>query len=399
MDIQLTNQSGNKQSDNIVIDTEKEALTSNTTTANAVVAEQMEQEAGIIPITIEDNALDNKNPAGIASSVFNLGNTAVGAGILAFPWAISQIGYSSAIILIIIFGLMTTFTLNTQMIVNKVIRPNSSYKTVSDVIWPPLKYFVDFIVALSTFGVCIAYLIIVGDYLPDVVRHFSQTENNVLYDRRLWIAIYVVIFLLPTVYHRKLDALKYASLFVLICYTYMLIVIILYASGVLEPCTDNNPDCVGEIRAHPTSVLNYFKSIPTFIFAFGCQINTFGVVNELKNATVTRMNIIILISMIFVFILYSLVGYIGYFTYGDNNKSNLVVAYPSNHEAILVARILLSIAIIFSYPVIMQPCKHSCAALFFRVENASKLALSKPRFLIITTGILILSIIISLVVD
>eukprot|EP01084_Bolivina_argentea_P202288 345663_1 len=75
MDIQLTNQSGNKQSDNIVIDTEKEALTSNTTTANAVVAEQMEQEAGIIPITIEDNALDNKNPAGIASSVFNLGNT------------------------------------------------------------------------------------------------------------------------------------------------------------------------------------------------------------------------------------------------------------------------------------------------------------------------------------
>lgn len=197
-----------------------------------------------LPKRTRKQSFINQNKASIPSSVFNLCNTIVGAGILGLPEAVAQTGYIVSAFLFVAIAVINLFTLNLNLSCAKLLAPNSSYTTLCHATIPKLQYVVDASVAITCFGVCCAYFVVIGDLLPDVITQYVDSDSSddqwyttLAKDRITWILIYLFLFIMPTLRLRKMDSLRFTSFFALICFTYITIIVVIYfLIDPLDPC-------------------------------------------------------------------------------------------------------------------------------------------------------------------
>ena len=226
------------------INNESSVNADNDTSNNIDIISKSEKNPFIQPSKLEDTApailkpgttinqspqaLDAKKPASIQSSIYNISNSAVGAGILALPYATAQVGWILAIILFIGCALMTGYEMHINAMTAKIYRPKSSYKVLCDASIPYLSYFADFIIALNTFGACCAYLIIESyGQILFVILVKQRMKYYMIEDYGL--EFFFVVFIIPCIYWRKLDAVRHVSFFAMLCYLYITIVVVVYA--------------------------------------------------------------------------------------------------------------------------------------------------------------------------
>lgn len=128
------------------------------------------------------------------------------------------------------------------------------------------------------------------------------------------------------------------------------------------------------------------------MFSYTCAQNLFPVFNELKNNKQSRMNIVIGSSLGSAMLIYQVIGLLGYLTFGTEVASNIMESYmPSS--LITIARLLVSINVLFSYPLQLQPCRTSILKM---LQTKPTVETSKLRFNVITSGILLVSFVIAL---
>lgn len=126
--------------------------------------------------------------ASIFSSMMNLSNTILGAGLLGLPYAISKTGYILSFILFIVMAILSFIGLNLSCSAAKIKAPNASYYTLSDLSVPRAKKLVDFAVAIKCFGVGTAYFVVIGDLMPDVLKgiHCKLIASNYKFKYRIF---------------------------------------------------------------------------------------------------------------------------------------------------------------------------------------------------------------------
>jgi amino acid permease len=130
-----------------------------------------------------------------ASSVINLVNTIVGAGVLAMPLAMSRMGITLGTIVILWAGLTSAFGLYLQTRCARYLdRGGSSFFALSQITYPNAAVVFDGAIAVKCFGVAVSYLIIIGDLMPGVVLGFDSSETGFLVDRRFWITAFMFVF-------------------------------------------------------------------------------------------------------------------------------------------------------------------------------------------------------------
>ena len=319
----------------------------------------------------EDGEYVMSSDASILSSVLNLMLTIIGAGTLALPYAVAQVGYLVSGILFILVAVLNILTLNLNMECAKDIIPFSSFYALCNETLPKFKYFVDITVICATFGILCVDLVVIGDLLPDIVATIFGPNNeisSVWLNRRVWISIYLVLFIMPTVSLKKMDSLRFTSFLGIICYFYIITIVVIYAmNDELNPCRDDDPDCMGKIELLPSNYLKIFKVIPFFVQIYICHFNTFSICNELRSPTTKRMNTVAILAILGSMLIYAVVGYGAYMTFGDSIDSNIILKYPQNNM-LLILRISLSIAIVFGYPVTIQSPRNCLSTLFFRAN-------------------------------
>jgi amino acid permease len=127
------------------------------------------------------------------SSVINLVNTIVGAGVLAMPSALSNMGILLGILVIVWSGLASGFGLYLQTRCARYLdRGNASFFALSQITYPNAAVIFDAAIAIKCFGVGVSYLIIIGDLMPGVVRGFTDTPAaEYLLDRHFWITAFM----------------------------------------------------------------------------------------------------------------------------------------------------------------------------------------------------------------
>ena len=129
-----------------------------------------------------------------ASSVINLVNTIVGAGVLAMPHAMSNMGISLGVVVILWAGLTAGFGLYLQTRCARYLdRGASSFFALSQITYPNAAVVFDAAIAVKCFGVGVSYLIIIGDLMPGVVQGFVRDVGTAqfLIDRRFWITAFM----------------------------------------------------------------------------------------------------------------------------------------------------------------------------------------------------------------
>ncbi|USW52094.1 Putative amino acid transporter, transmembrane domain-containing protein [Septoria linicola] len=360
------------------------------------------------------------------SSVINLVNTIVGAGVLAMPHALSNMGITLGVLVILWAGLTSGFGLYLQTRCARYLdRGGASFFALSQITYPGAAVIFDAAITLKCFGVGVSYLIIIGDLMPGVVRGFAGNVNDQLYlvDRQFWVTAFMLI-VIPLSFLRKLDSLKYTSMVALVSISY-LVVLVVYHFIANDAGHEKGP--VNWVKWHGLG--STLSSFPVIVFAYTCHQNMFSILNEINDPSPRQTTSVVTASIGTAAVTYILVAITGYLTFGDNVIGNIVAQYVPN-VASTIGRAAIVVLVMFSYPLQVHPCRASLdAVLKWRPVNrqtqeftpvassrgspsrhsllSGKVPVGRPvpaemsevRFAILTTFIIIMSYIVAMTVS
>ena len=247
--------------------------------------------------------------ASVASGLFNMSNTILGAGMLGLPHAFSECGLGVGLVLLLVFACLAVLGLHLLSSAADIAGRPASFYGVAEKALPGSGMLIDVAIAIKCFGVATSYLIIVGDALPQAVEPFGA--SGALLDRRVW-TVGAAAAVAPLAFLRKIDALRHTSLVALVCIGFVTLLIVLFAlraGDALDPCggavgggdvaggeaTATDADggamttapCRGAVRLQTTATATV-HALPTFVFAYTCHQNIVSVTNEMACADAPR---------------------------------------------------------------------------------------------------------------
>ncbi|EXJ86540.1 hypothetical protein A1O3_03493 [Capronia epimyces CBS 606.96] len=306
------------------------------------------------------------------SSVVNLLNTIVGAGVLAMPLALSHMGILLGTIVILWAGLTAGFGLYLQTRCAAYLeRGSASFFALSQITYPNAAVIFDAAIAIKCFGVGVSYLIIIGDLMPGVVRGFADEDRlgAFMVDRHFWITAFMLV-VVPFSFLRRLDSLKYTSVIALISIGYLVILVVYHFAA-----HDTLPD------GHYQTPLRIFKwagavpalsSFPVIVFAYTCHQNMFSILNEIANNSHFRTSSVVFASNGTAASIYILVAITGYLSFGNEVGGNIVAQYAPAVST-TIGQAMIVVLVMFSYPLQVHPCRASVdAVLKWRPSNKLK---------------------------
>ncbi|GES73697.1 vacuolar amino acid transporter 5 [Rhizophagus clarus] len=357
-----------------------------------------------IDVEVESDCEDERvGTANFFSCTVNLANTILGTGMLAMPAAIASVGLIIGSMLIVYAAVTSGLGLYfLSRSATHTFGRNSSFFAVSKLTYPSAALIFDTAIAIKCFGVAVSYLIIVGDLMPQVISgslgdKFAD-EYSLLMDRRFWITIFMVV-IIPLAFLKRLDSLRHTSLIALIAVFYLVLIVIYHYFG---------PD----FKAPPKEKIHYvkfstkfFTNLPIFIFAFTCHQNIFSIYNEHVDNSQASINKVIFSAIGTTATIYQIIGVLGYLSFGDDVLPNVLSMYGTK-AFVTIGRVAFVILILFSYPLQAHPAR-ACLDKIFTFTSHSKNGYSKlsspdmsnTKFLILTSGILISSYIIAILVS
>ena len=219
--------------------------------------------------------------------------------------------------------------------------------------------FVEFVVALLPFGTCIAYAVLIADFIPAAIQAFKATDSFAAGRTSITLIIGCCV-LFPLCLLRNLSSLKFSSVAGVISMIFASSVII---SALAEYEHDNVP--ASDIARLDGGI---FTAMSLISVAFTMHYNAQRYYQELVDRSLQRIGRIIFGSFTFAFILYAFVGVFGVLEFEDDVQSNIINNFlPS--PLINATRIFLSLAIIASFPLPFHGCRSNFLRLFFRLEG------------------------------
>lgn len=186
------------------------------------------------------------------------------------PAAMSHFGVLLGVLLIVWCGLTSACGLYLQARCARYLdRGTASFFALSQITYPNAAVVFDAAIAIKCFGVAVSYMIIIGDLMPGVAEGFGSqaTGWTFLEDRRFWITVFFLVFIIPLSFPKKLDSLKYASGVSALAIGYLVVLVVYHFAA------DEIPN-KGDVRLitweGPVAALG---SLPVVIFAYTCHQN------------------------------------------------------------------------------------------------------------------------------
>eukprot|EP01128_Nolandella_sp_AFSM9_P004258 TRINITY_DN1881_c0_g1_i1.p1 TRINITY_DN1881_c0_g1~~TRINITY_DN1881_c0_g1_i1.p1 ORF type:complete len:550 (+),score=85.01 TRINITY_DN1881_c0_g1_i1:116-1651(+) len=313
----------------------------------------------------------DKEPASISSSVSNLTNTILGAGMLGLPYALATLGLGLGGFFLVLSACSSIFALHLLTLASRAVPVGfASYKTLSLKAFPKAAIVIDIAVAVKCFGVATSYLIVIGDVMPAVFYFFEGLKDpshaladSVFAHRRFWI-VCMMVLIAPLASLKRLNSLRYASYVAIATVVYLVfMVIFFFLTG----------DGLGDIVWVKLD-LSFFKVLPIFVFSFTCHQNLFSIYNEMQGK-LHSVNKSSVLAVGIAFWIYGLLGIFGFLTFGTALGSNIINEYDEGSLMVTIGRIAMTILVALSYPLQIHPCRRSLISLVSYFSTKSQSAL------------------------
>ncbi|KAJ1416360.1 transmembrane amino acid transporter protein-domain-containing protein, partial [Ochromonadaceae sp. CCMP2298] len=267
---------------------------------------------------------------------------------------------------------------------------------------------VDVNIVLQLFGTAVAYLIVVGDLMPAAFQQLGATGPIT---QRETCVLLAFCFAGPLSCPHDIKWLGTTSGFSVMFLMFVTFLVFLYAlpeaSTGLYRCDgqaldDDSIPCKGETAlGDQVDFRDFLTAMSIFIFGFASQITTFPIVNELVDVTQKRLNQVFMASTLTGMVLYVIVSYCAYSTYGDSIQSDLLLNYPKV-PVMSAARIMISFVVTFSYPLQINPTRRCILTIlrnFLDDDKPVTKSVQRVRYIAITALFLLASLGIALTVQ
>ncbi|OBZ87671.1 Vacuolar amino acid transporter 2 [Choanephora cucurbitarum] len=326
----------------------------------------------------------------IFSSFLNMANSIIGAGIIGLPFAFKEAGFWTGVLLLVVLTVVVDWTVR-LLILNGKLAGRSTYQDLMEFAFgrPGLICISLFQFAFA-FGGMAAYCVIIGDTIPHVIRSLYPKIHQlpvlwIFGDRGLCISFFTLFVSYPLSLYRDIAKLAKTSALALVA-----IFIIIVAVAIEGPQTSL------DLRGSPDVRWNLVgneicQAIAVISFAFVCHHNSFLIFGSLKQPSLNRFAIVTHWSMGIAFITCFTLAVSGYLVFTDNTVGNILNNFPSDNTLINVARLAFGLNMFTTIPLEAFVCREVLENFFW--PSASY---QKTRHFLITTGLILTSLTISL---
>ncbi|KAH7826385.1 putative AminoAcid/AuxinPermease(AAAP) Family Protein [Monocercomonoides exilis] len=316
-----------------------------------------------------DQNVENKKeekPASFGTAVISLVNSTLGAGMLGIPLAYAKAGLVPAIILHLLMGVLSWISF---YFLTYAAEATGMY-TYGDLAENIFGVWGTIIVEVCnfsyTFGPLWSYCILIGDFIPSVLRGVGVPADNIFCQR--WFIIIIIAFILiqPLSWLQSLNSLRFTSFFGMISMMFCVVVIVI---RFCSPFDDQvNHEYVEAVRPSPSMI----QTFSTLCFAFGCQQNVPIIQGEIHEKSTKSMLKITLISVSIVGFFYMMAGIFGYIQFtqmffdNKDTSGNILTLYNDRDWLVFAARIASLVTVVFCCPMNSLPARIA----LFNIINA-----------------------------
>lgn len=294
-------------------------------------------------------------PAGnssAAGAVSNYVNTIVGAGIVGLPFALAESGLWMGMFMMCVAAFLNVQSSNMLIAIGEKTGRLNYEELMADVFGNAGIYFVSLFVGVLAFGAMSAYLVIVGDTVPEILLASGST-TGAFADRTSVILLFGIFCMLPVSMLKDMSKLSYTS-FVSILADLLLTLIVLFAGS--EEARDD-PD-IDRSQVNTFIRPTIFAGFGAISFAFVCQSSSFLVYRSMSKGGVDRWACVSRWSVSIAFVMGLTLALGGYLNFVNETQGNILNNFSTEHKAASVARGFLAVTMVFTYPMEMYVVRH-----------------------------------------
>ena len=215
---------------------------------------------------------------------------------------------------------------------------------------------------MFAYGAQIAYMVIIGDTIPTVIKHSQHDAVDI--SREMIMTLFASLIILPLCLLKHLSSLSRTSSLSVV--SDLILVLIIVSNSFNEGAREGiDTDIEGSSIISP----NIFAGIGTISFAFVCQHNSFLVFKSLKNPTIENWRYVAHISVGISLGLSLLLGILGYLSFKEATKGDILTNFPESNQSINIARVLLAICMTFVYPMECYVSRHCICSLIDKLMD------------------------------
>eukprot|EP00049_Salpingoeca_infusionum_P019455 m.361944 g.361944 ORF g.361944 m.361944 type:complete len:497 (+) comp20013_c0_seq1:238-1728(+) len=339
----------------------------------------------------EEPALGDSAKSSVFHCILNLVNTIIGAGVLSLPFVFSLVGYGGGLILLACNAVGADYSLY-LLIRSSAVCERKTYEGIATLAFGKKGlYIVSTCVLLLNIGAATAYVVIIGDTLPDIFHFISEDFLDPDW-ARLWCTSVVTMALLyPSSWLRSVSSLAIGSGISLMC----VIAFVLTMFGLkISPRQPSNIDPTAPPAQAFITSAEVFRAFSVLAFSFTCHTTMFPIYLELRKPTPQRMMRVVHTAMAICILLYSTVGVCGYLDYsqvtgGVRGDVLVNIAWSESEVVALVVQIMYLISIIATFPLALPPMRQAITALAF--NNAHPTKWSTTRHIVFSSVCVVLA--------
>ncbi|KAI5620970.1 putative sodium-coupled neutral amino acid transporter 8, partial [Silurus asotus] len=318
----------------------------------------MEVQAGESPSFLNKPTVNpDRARLGFCGAVFIMLKSALGAGLLNFPWAFSRAGGVQSAVTVEIFSLIFLISGLVILGYSFSISGQSTYQAVvGHLCGPAIGKLCELCFVFNVFMICVAFLVILADQLKklslSMYELITGSAGNAMphhwyTDQRFTLFLVCLFVILPLSVPKDIWIQKYTSALGTVAATYLTVAIL------VRYYTRTIPEGLPS-PAYKTGMgfwASIFSVIPTICFGFQCHECSVAIYSSLENKKLSNWVMISLLSMFICFIIYTLTGVYGYLTFGRNVAADVLMSYSGHDVLMIIARLLFGVSIITIYPI------------------------------------------------
>ncbi|XP_007549972.1 putative sodium-coupled neutral amino acid transporter 8 [Poecilia formosa] len=295
---------------------------------------------------------------GSFGAVFIMLKSALGAGLLNFPWAFGKAGGVNTAITVELVSLV--FLISGLVILgyaSSVSRQKTYQDVVREVCGRAVGQLCEVCFCFNLFMISVAFLVVVQDQLEKLCISLYETvtgssEADMPYhwytDQRFALFIMCLLIILPLSIPKEIGIQKYTSVLGTLAATYLCVAVV-----VKYYLMDSHRIIYTEQSRGVSSWASMFSVVPTICFGFQCHEACIAIYSSMENQNLLHWVAISVLSMFFCLLTYTLTGVYGFLTFGQGVASDILMSYPGNDVVMIISRLLFGVSIITIYPIIL----------------------------------------------
>mmetsp|Transcript_46334 Transcript_46334/g.69917 ORF Transcript_46334/g.69917 Transcript_46334/m.69917 type:complete len:506 (-) Transcript_46334:196-1713(-) len=298
---------------------------------------------------------------GVFGTTANLVNNIVGAGIIGMPYAVRQSGLVAGIVLVIVVGLLMDKSLNilVQTAAFNPILKHKGLNTYEDCMYYPFglwgRAFIQLSMFVVAYGAMVGYFITIKDTVPPIIGFAEGFQPELV------LIVISAFLILPLSMQRDIASLSVTSLLSVTLDIVLVFFVVLY-SPVIKNVSEQGG--IAQIIKNDAISPNIFIGLGVLSDAMCCQHSSFLLFESLENHKRIRWATVSAISISTSAFLFLILGVSGFLGFGDETQGDVLNNFPEGSMEANVARGLLAITMIFTYPMELFVGRHVLVDLF-----------------------------------